>query len=348
MARKPHRADEAHNRPEPHRPDMHRRARVEVEFDEQTVLGALFGQFDTNLVHIENRLGVYISARGNRVLIEGPDDAVARARDVLKGMHQRLISGQDLDAGAVESLIAMSVEPTLEGIITGAPGGAPPIMIRTRKKTIVPRSPTQIDYMKALVGHDVIFALGPAGTGKTYLAVAQAVAQLMSGSVQRLILSRPAVEAGERLGFLPGDMKEKVDPYLRPLYDALYDCMPPEQVERRMASGEIEIAPIAFMRGRTLADAFVILDEAQNTTPAQMKMFLTRFGQNSRMVICGDPKQVDLPGGVGASGLNDAVHRLEGIEGIATVRFSTADVVRHPIVGRIVEAYEGANDGRDA
>ena len=342
MARKLPRAhDEAHHRPELHRPDQHRRARVEVEFDEQTVLGALFGQFDTNLVLIENRLGVYISARGNRVLIEGPDDSVARARDVLRGMHQRLLTGQDLDAGAVESLIAMSVEPTLEGIISGMPGGAPPIMIRTRKKTIVPRSPTQIEYMKALISNDVIFALGPAGTGKTYVAVAQAVAQLISGSVQRLILSRPAVEAGERLGFLPGDMKEKVDPYLRPLYDALYDCMPPEQVERRIASGEIEIAPIAFMRGRTLADAFVILDEAQNTAPAQMKMFLTRFGQNSRMVICGDPKQVDLPGGVTASGLNDAVQRLEGVEGIATVRFNTADVVRHPIVGRIVEAYEG-------
>lgn len=328
---------------EPHRPDIHRRARVEVEFDEQTVLGALFGQFDQNLVQIENRLGVYISARGNRVLIEGPDDSVARAREVLKGMHQRLLNGHEVDAGAVESLIMMSNEPTLEGIITGAPGSAPPIMIRTRKKTIVPRSATQIEYMRALVKDDVIFALGPAGTGKTYLAVAQAVAQLITGSVQRLILSRPAVEAGERLGFLPGDMKEKVDPYLRPLYDALYDCMPPEQVERRIASGEIEIAPIAFMRGRTLADAFVILDEAQNTTPAQMKMFLTRFGQNSRMVICGDPKQVDLPGGVNASGLNDAVGRLEGIEGIGTVRFSTADVVRHPIVGRIVEAYEGPN-----
>ncbi|KPF91562.1 phosphate starvation-inducible protein PhoH [Novosphingobium sp. AAP83] len=342
MARKFSRAsDEAHHRPDHSRPDQHRRARVEVEFDEQTVLGALFGQFDTNLVLIENRLGVYISARGNRVLIEGPDDPVARARDVLKGMHQRLLSGQELDGGAVESLIAMSSEPTLEGIISGMPGGPPAIMIRTRKKTIVPRSPTQIEYMKALISNDVIFALGPAGTGKTYVAVAQAVAQLMSGSVQRLILSRPAVEAGEKIGFLPGDMKEKVDPYLRPLYDALYDCMPPEQVERRIASGEIEIAPIAFMRGRTLADAFVILDEAQNTTPAQMKMFLTRFGQNSRMVVCGDPKQTDLPGGVGASGLNDAVQRLEGVEGIATVRFNIADVVRHPIVGRIVEAYEG-------
>ncbi|MEY4721656.1 MAG: hypothetical protein RIQ46_1381, partial [Pseudomonadota bacterium] len=302
--------------------------------------GPLFGQFDANLVLIENRLGVFIAARGNKVQIEGPEDSVARARDVLKAMVARLQAGRDLDSGEIESLVAMSSEPTLDGIIAGGQD-SPSVMIRTRKKTIVPRSTTQIDYMRALAKHDVIFALGPAGTGKTYLAVAQAVSQLMSGSVQRLILSRPAVEAGERLGFLPGDMKEKVDPYLRPLYDALYDCMPPEQVERRLASGEIEIAPIAFMRGRTLADAFVILDEAQNTTPAQMKMFLTRFGQNSRMVICGDPRQVDIPGGDAMSGLADAVRRLEGVEGIATVRFGRGDVVRHPIVGRIVDAYEG-------
>ncbi len=336
MARKSARAhDVAHLRNE-----SPGRARAELEFDEPAVLGALFGQFDANLVQIENRLGVYIGARGNRIQIEGGEDAVGRARDVLKGMHNRLLSGQVLDAGAVESLIAMSNEPTLEGIISGT-HDAPPVMIRTRKKTIVPRSATQIEYMQALARDDIIFALGPAGTGKTYVAVAQAVSQLMTGSVQRLILSRPAVEAGERLGFLPGDMKEKVDPYLRPLYDALYDCMPPEQVERRIASGEIEIAPIAFMRGRTLADAFVILDEAQNTTPAQMKMFLTRFGQNSRMVVCGDPRQVDIPGGDSMSGLGDAVKRLEGVEGIAVTRFTSADVVRHPIVGRIVEAYEG-------
>jgi phosphate starvation-inducible PhoH-like protein len=309
-------------------------------FDEPGALGAVFGQFDANLVLIENRLGVFISARGNRVQIEGSADGVARARDVLKGLYQRLHQGLEIDPGAVEALIAMSSEPTLEGIVSGEQG-APPVMIRTRKKTIVPRSATQIEYMRALAGNDIIFALGPAGTGKTYLAVAQAVSQLMSGSVQRLILSRPAVEAGERLGFLPGDMKEKVDPYLRPLYDALYDCMPPEQVERRMASGEIEVAPIAFMRGRTLADAFVILDEAQNTTPAQMKMFLTRFGQNSRMVVCGDPRQVDIPGGDAQSGLADAVRRLEGVDGIGITRFSVADVVRHPVVGRIVEAYEG-------
>jgi len=335
--------DVAQFRPNSSRPNPSRRAKTELEFDEPTVLGALFGQFDSNLVLIENRLGVYISARGNRIAIEGNEDCVARAREVLQGMHRRLLSGLEIDAGAVGSLIAMSVEPTLEGIISGD-AGHPPVMIRTRNKTIVPRSPTQIEYMRALAKNDVIFALGPAGTGKTYIAVAQAVSQLINGSVKRLILSRPAVEAGEKLGFLPGDMKDKVDPYLRPLYDALYDCMPPEQVERRLASGEIEVAPIAFMRGRTLADAFVILDEAQNTTAAQMKMFLTRFGQNSRMVVCGDPKQVDLPGGAAASGLHDAVSRLEGLESIATIRFNVGDVVRHPIVGRIVEAYEGKDD----
>lgn len=336
MTRKAARANNvAHIRSEPSQ-----RARAELEFDEPAVLGALFGQFDANLVQLENRLGVFIAARGNRIQIEGRSDDVARARDVLRGLHQRLLQGHDIDSGAVESLIAMSAEPTLDGIVSKELE-SPSVMIRTRKKTIVPRSTTQIEYMQALAREDIIFALGPAGTGKTYVAVAQAVSQLMAGSVQRLILSRPAVEAGERLGFLPGDMKEKVDPYLRPLYDALNDCMPPEQVERRIASGEIEIAPIAFMRGRTLADAFVILDEAQNTTPAQMKMFLTRFGQNSRMVICGDPKQVDIPGGPQMSGLKDAVDRLEGVEGIATVRFDASDVVRHPIVGRIVEAYEG-------
>jgi phosphate starvation-inducible PhoH-like protein len=341
MARKPDRADTqaALSHPEDRR-GAARRARAEIAFDEQGVLGTLFGEFDANLVQLENRLGVYIGARGNKIIIEGPTDDVACARDVLKAMHERLLTGQDLDSGAIESLIVMCGEPTLEGILTGEERH-PPIMIRTRRKTIVPRTAMQAEYMRQLASQDIIFALGPAGTGKTYLAVAQAVSQLITGSVQRLILSRPAVEAGERLGFLPGDMKEKVDPYLRPLYDALYDCMPPEQVDRRIASGEIEIAPIAFMRGRTLSDAFVILDEAQNTTREQMKMFLTRFGQGSRMVVCGDPKQVDIPGGIEMSGLADAVGRLSGVDGLAVTRFSAADVVRHPIVGRIVEAYEG-------
>ncbi|RYD53946.1 MAG: PhoH family protein [Sphingomonadales bacterium] len=325
------------------------RSRTEVTFDKPQLLPQLFGEYDSNILALEERLGVYIHARGQRVVIEGSAETVAQAREVLQELHSRVIRGEDIDTGLIEAVIAMSSEPVLTGIISAEPGrdggggGTPPIMIRTRKKTIVPRSVAQTHYMRALASTDMIFALGPAGTGKTYLAVAQAVAQLITGSVQRLILSRPAVEAGERLGFLPGDMKEKVDPYLRPIYDALYDCLPAEQVERRIASGEIEIAPIAFMRGRTLADAFVILDEAQNTTPAQMKMFLTRFGQNSRMVICGDPNQVDLPGGPPASGLNDAVRRLEGVEGIAFSWFSAADVVRHPIVGRIVQAYEGPN-----
>ena len=319
------------------------RSRVEVTFDRPQLLAQLFGQYDRNLVALENRLGVYISARGNRVGLEGTAEQVATARDVLQDLYHRVARGEEVDAGLVDASIAMAAEPLLDGIIRADHGaGAPPIMIRTRKKTIVPRTPAQAHYMMELTRNDMIFALGPAGTGKTYIAVAQAVSQLITGSVQRLILSRPAVEAGEKLGFLPGDMKEKVDPYLRPLYDALNDCLPAEQVERRILSGEIEIAPIAFMRGRTLADAFVILDEAQNTTPAQMKMFLTRFGQNSRMVICGDPNQTDLPGGVGASGLADATMRLEGIEGISMCRFGAGDVVRHPIVGRIVEAYEGA------
>ncbi|MFM7029016.1 MAG: PhoH family protein [Chakrabartia sp.] len=325
-------------KPQPAQPGD--RARIEVVFDRPQLLGAVFGHYDQNLVAIENALGVYIAARGNKLQIEGEASAIGRARDVLTGLYNRIVHGEEIDAGMVSAAISMSAEPTLDGIIRHQGSEQPPVMIRTRKKTIVPRSATQIRYMEALTRHDVIFALGPAGTGKTYLAVAQAVSQLISGSVDRLILSRPAVEAGERLGFLPGDMKEKVDPYLRPLYDALYDCLPAEQVERRIASGEIEIAPIAFMRGRTLAESFIILDEAQNTTPAQMKMFLTRFGMNSRMVICGDPRQVDLPD-PSKSGLADAVSRLEGVEGIATVRFNAADVVRHPIVGRIVEAYEG-------
>jgi phosphate starvation-inducible protein PhoH and related proteins len=318
----------------------HGRARLELEFDQPYLLGPLFGDYDRHLITIEQRLGVHISARGNRVQIEGEADSAGRARDVLLGLYNRLDHGQDVDAGAVEAVLGMAAQPHLDGIISQEVTSAPRVMIRTRKKTIVPRSAVQTTYMEALARDEMIFALGPAGTGKTYLAVAQAVSQLISGSVERLILSRPAVEAGERLGFLPGDMKEKVDPYLRPLYDALYDMLPAEQVERRITSGEIEIAPLAFMRGRTLNDAFIILDEAQNTTPLQMKMFLTRFGMRSRMVICGDPHQVDLPD-PSKSGLADGVGRLEGVKGIATVRFTSADVVRHPLVGRIVDAYEG-------
>ncbi|WP_194743932.1 PhoH family protein [Thermaurantiacus tibetensis] len=314
------------------------RARVELEFERANLLGALFGQFDQNLITLENRLGVYIAARGSRVAVEGEPAAIARARDVLLALYGRLERGQQVEPADVEAAIAATDSPSLEGLLPGSTGETP--AIRTRRKTIFARNAAQARYVEALASTDIIFALGPAGTGKTYLAVAQAVSQLVSGSVDRLILSRPAVEAGERLGFLPGDMREKVDPYLRPLYDALYDMLPSEQVERRIASGEIEIAPLAFMRGRTLSHAFIILDEAQNTTPLQMKMFLTRFGEGSRMVICGDPNQVDLPDPSG-SGLADAVRRLEAVKGIGTVRFGAKDVVRHPLVGRIVEAYEG-------
>tara|TARA_R110001599_G_scaffold26390_3_gene93019 strand:- start:9357 stop:10388 length:1032 start_codon:yes stop_codon:yes gene_type:complete len=323
---------------------------LDLEFEDAHILGDLFGEYDRNIVAIENRLGVYIAARGTKLKIEGEEEAVSQAHTVLTGIYNRLEQGQEIDAGAVEAIIAMAADPRVAKAVkksgtvikTGKDdvAEAPKVMIRTRKKTIFPRSVRQAHYMEALARDDMIFALGPAGTGKTYLAVAQAVSQLVAGTVDRLILSRPAVEAGEKIGFLPGDLKEKVDPFLRPLYDALYDTLPAEQVERRIESGEIEIAPIAFMRGRTLADAFVILDEAQNTTSAQMKMFLTRFGMNSRMVICGDPKQVDLPREA-VSGLADAVSKLQDIDRVSVVEFGASDVVRHPLVGKIVEAYEG-------
>lgn len=316
------------------------RHRLRTAFDDARLLHSIFGYNDNNLLAIESRTGVSIQARGNTVVITGEDKAARLAEETLRELYRRAKNGEDIDAGLLEAVLSMTLHtairemPPLASRHTG-------ISIRTRLKTILPRSDAQADYIRALSSQDMIFALGPAGTGKTYVAIAAAVSMLAAGTVKRLVLSRPAVEAGERLGFLPGDMKDKVDPYLRPIYDALYDCMPAEQVERRIASGEIEIAPIAFMRGRTLADAFVVLDEAQNTTPAQMKMVLTRFGQGSRMVICGDPNQTDLPGGPTASGLADAITRLHGCEGIAFCHFAASDCVRHPIVGRIISAYEG-------
>jgi phosphate starvation-inducible PhoH-like protein len=317
------------------------RARLELEFEQPYLLGPLFGDYDRHLITIENRLGVHIAARGNKVQIEGDPDAASRARDVLIGLYNRLDSGHDVDSEAVEAVLGMAAQPNLDGIIQEEVTSAPKVMIRTRKKTIVPRSTMQTPYMEALGRDDMIFGLGPAGTGKTYLAVAQAVSQLITGSVDRLILSRPAVEAGERLGFLPGDMREKVDPYLRPIYDALYDLMDARIVERALQSGEIEIAPLAFMRGRTLTNAAVILDEAQNATSMQMKMFLTRLGENSRMIVTGDPSQVDLPNGQ-PSGLAEAARLLNGVEGIAQVVFTAEDVIRHELVARIVAAYEGS------
>ena len=318
---------------------------LHIQFDDNTLLPPLFGEHDRHLARIEQRLGVSVVSRGNRLAISGPPSAAGRARDSLMFLYDRLRRGHAIDLGDVDAAVRMTTANDDHG--GGDLFGAEELAIRTRKRHITPRTPGQAKYLKALRERELVFGVGPAGTGKTYLAVAQAVQMLGSGRVDRIILSRPAVEAGERLGFLPGDLREKVDPYLRPLYDALHDMLPGEQVMRRLASGEIEIAPLAFMRGRTLANAFVILDEAQNTTPVQMKMFLTRLGENSRMVVTGDLSQVDLPSGV-RSGLRDALDALERVEDISIVTFGAQDVVRHPLVTKIVNAYDSREAKRRA
>lgn len=315
----------------------------------------MFGPHDRNLARIEQLLGVVLINRSNRVAVEGSADRSEVARQVLAELSQLARQGVPIDFGEVDGAVRMAegVGPANDSSIQNSQGRveapAPNLRgsdmkITTRNRVIMPRTPGQADYISKLASSEMVFGVGPAGTGKTYLAVAMAVARMLAGEIDRIILSRPAVEAGENLGFLPGDLKDKVDPYLRPLYDALYDMMPAEQVEKRIASNQIEIAPLAYMRGRTLGNAFVILDEAQNTTPMQMKMFLTRFGENSRMAICGDPSQIDLPPHI-KSGLKHALDKLRGVEGIAVTRFDGRDVVRHPLVGRIVDAY-GDDDGR--
>ena len=308
---------------------------VHVKFDDNRLLPQLYGEHDKHLAQIENRLGVSLISRGNHLAIIGPVDAMDIARSALDALYRRLIKGQSVDVPEVDAAVRMA-----RGGFDASSDDQP--IIKTWKKRIAPRSPTQARYIEAITERDLVFGLGPAGTGKTYLAVCAAVAMMNTGQIDKIILSRPAVEAGERLGFLPGDMRDKVDPYLRPLYDALYDTMPGDQVARRMESGEIDIAPLAFMRGRTLSNAFVILDEAQNTTRMQMKMFLTRLGENSRMVVTGDLSQVDLPSGI-QSGLSDAVEVLKAVEGACFIRFTDADVVRHDLVARIVRAYEARN-----
>jgi phosphate starvation-inducible PhoH-like protein len=312
-----------------------------LQFEDNSVLALLFGEHDRNLVRIENDLGVIVHARGNQVTITGPRSGAASARDALMTLYGRVKEGTPPDQGEVDAIVRLAaagqLEPSGKGGVIGA-GGA---VIQTRRRRITPRTPTQAAYIEAMNKYELVFGLGPAGTGKTYLAVATAVALLQAGEVDRIILSRPAVEAGERLGFLPGDIREKVDPYLRPLYDALYDMLPADQAVKRLASGDIEVAPLAFMRGRTLAHSFIILDEAQNTTSVQMKMCLTRLGEGSRMVVTGDTSQVDLPQGT-RSGLTDAVEALDGIDGVSMVRFTDRDMVRHPLVTRVVQAYEAA------
>ena len=307
---------------------------IRMEFEDNGTLALLTGEHNANLAQLEQALDVSLDSFGNSITITGPAAEAKKARRALEDIYRRL--GEDGGEVPADSSLIRDAVRWVEA------GDAPPSSgqgLETWKKKIIAKTPGQTAYLKLLRGNEVVFGLGPAGTGKTYLAVAKAVESLKKREVERIVLSRPAVEAGERLGFLPGDMKEKVDPYLRPLYDALYDMMPADKVDRMLVSGEIEIAPLAFMRGRTLSSSYVIIDEAQNTTPVQMKMVLTRLGQDSRMVITGDLSQIDLPDGH-PSGLADAVQRLDDVEGIGIIHLSGKDVVRHPVVARILAAYE--------
>ncbi len=312
---------------------------VVLAFDDNRLATQLFGHYGRNLALLERKLGVKAESRGNHLTLEGPRDACEQARRVLEYLYEHLKRGRDVGPGDVDGAIREAVaqgslfdfDPSEERQAFDE--------IQLRRRPVRARTAAQDAYIRSLKRHTLVFGTGPAGTGKTWLAVAYAVHLLERRMVDRIILTRPAVEAGERLGFLPGDMKEKVDPYLRPIYDALHDLMDRAFVERAMQSGEIEIAPLAFMRGRTLANAAVILDEAQNATSMQMKMFLTRLGENSHMIVTGDPSQTDLPGGM-TSGLAEAVRLLEGVEGVGVAHFKAEDVVRHELVQRIVSAYE--------
>ncbi len=314
-----------------------------LEFPDNRLLIGLCGEYDRNLAQIEHQLGVHVLRRGNRLTVVGATGAREQAAAVLRALYARLEAGRVVEAGDVDGALRLSVPAVPRN---GGPRDgeqielfSPGMELRTRKKPIEPRTEAQKAYVANLFKHELGFGIGPAGTGKTYLAVAVGVTMFISGAVEKIILSRPAVEAGERLGFLPGDMKEKVDPYMQPLYDALNDFLPARQVEKLFAEKRIEIAPLAFMRGRTLSNAFVVLDEAQNATAMQMKMFLTRLGEGSRMVITGDRTQVDLPRGV-TSGLAEAERILGGVKGVSFNYFTSSDVVRHPLVARIIEAWE--------
>lgn len=321
----------------------------QIEFSDNHLLIELVGPQDKHLLRIEQRLGVNVALRGNHVAITGTEPEVTYARKALLHLYQKLQKQQLVDIAEVDSAIhhashtympnSIHTKNNTETAQQSATLQQEEVSIQTKRRIIFPRTQRQSNYMQAMQKHDMVFGIGPAGTGKTYLAVAAGVSLLLSGTIDKIILTRPAVEAGEHLGFLPGDMREKVDPYLRPLYDALNDMLSAEHVVKMIASGEIEIAPLAFMRGRTLANAFVILDEAQNTTPMQMKMFLTRLGGNARMVINGDLTQIDLPRGT-QSGLQEAMRILNGIDDINFTLFTEEDVVRHPLVSKIVKAYD--------
>ncbi|WP_044006288.1 PhoH family protein [Jannaschia sp. CCS1] len=311
-----------------------------IEFSNNRLLIELCGEYDRNLAQVEQLLSVQINRRGNLLAILG--EARDRAAEVLQVLYERLEQGKSVEPGDIDAAVRMGGSADGTGVRDGDQiemfkGGT--LEIGTRKKTVEPRTQAQQDYVRALYDNELAFGIGPAGTGKTYIAVAVAVNQMMSGHVDKIILSRPAVEAGERLGFLPGDMKDKVDPYMQPLYDALNDFLPGKQLAKLLEEKTIEIAPLAFMRGRTLSNAYVVLDEAQNATSMQMKMFLTRLGQGSRMVITGDRTQVDLPRGV-TSGLSDAERILKAVPGISFNYFTAKDVVRHHMVAKIIQAYD--------
>ena len=309
--------------------------RFSLEPLDNTRLARLCGSLDANLREIEEALGVKISRRDGDFRVDGAKTAAQRTQSLLEALYER--ARRPLPAETLQLALVEAKTPAAPA--APKPGSDGPLVLRTRRADLSARTPRQHQYLQQILSHDITFGLGPAGTGKTFLAVACAVDALERAGVQRIILTRPAVEAGERLGFLPGDLTQKVDPYLRPLYDALYDLMGFDRVTKAFEKGQLEVAPLAFMRGRTLNHAFVILDEAQNTTPEQMKMFLTRIGFGSRCVVTGDTSQIDLPRGV-MSGLVDAERVLAKVKGIAMTRFTSADVVRHPLVARIVEAYE--------
>ena len=319
--------------------------KLDLVFDDNRLAGALFGEFDQNLALVEKRIGVDAVARGNTVTLTGTPDEIGRAQRVLESLYDRLMEGHDIVSGDVEGAIRMAEAPVEQLSLPTLDESSRRRFssIATSKRSVVARTPMQDAYIRAMDRCELVFGIGPAGTGKTYLAVALAAAYLERGDVDRIILSRPAVEAGERLGFLPGDMKDKVDPYLRPLYDALYDMMPAEKIERGLQSGVIEVAPLAFMRGRTLAHCVVILDEAQNTTSMQMKMFLTRLGLNSKVVITGDKTQIDLPH-PSQSGLLEVERILPDIDGIELIYLDHRDVLRHRLVKDIIKAYGRSGD----
>ncbi|WP_323770648.1 PhoH family protein [Antarctobacter sp.] len=312
-----------------------------LEFPDNRLLIDLCGEFDRNLTDIEARTGVQILRRGNQLAVHGPEDAVPAVADVLRGLYERLEQGREVERGDIDRALRMEEEEPDEQLEMFTGGK---VEIKTRKKLIEPRTDAQKAYVRSLFENEMAFGIGPAGTGKTYLAVAVGVNMLITGEVDKIILCRPAVEAGERLGFLPGTQEEKVDPYMQPLMDALNDFLPGKQLAKMREEKSVEIAPLAFMRGRTLSNAFVVLDEAQNATTMQMKMFLTRLGEGSRMVITGDRTQIDLPRGV-PSGLADAERLLGHVPGISFNYFTAKDVVRHPLVAAIIEAYEADTQG---